>query len=90
MHPLPALRTWGLEQAARLGMDLPFALRLMESGLPPCAEKTVVSPWNQLSVPIGLLLFAWIHPLGGNVAMLVNPSAKVQTGGGGVEVGPVQ
>jgi hypothetical protein len=35
--PLPEVRDWGLQRVAELGMELPFALRLMESGLPPSA-----------------------------------------------------
>jgi hypothetical protein len=36
--PLPEVREWGLRQVAALGMELPFALRLLESGLPAAAE----------------------------------------------------
>jgi hypothetical protein len=36
--PLAEVRQWGLQQVARLGMELPFALRLMESGLPNALE----------------------------------------------------
>jgi hypothetical protein len=33
--PLPEVRDWGLGRVRSVGMDLPFALRLLESGLPP-------------------------------------------------------
>jgi hypothetical protein len=32
--PLPEVREWGLRRVEALGMELPFALRLLESGLP--------------------------------------------------------
>ncbi|MCW3095393.1 MAG: hypothetical protein JWL77_1011 [Chthonomonadaceae bacterium] len=34
-HPLPDIRTVGLERVRQVGMSLPFALRLLESELPP-------------------------------------------------------
>lgn len=34
-HPLPAVRAWALGRVRETGMDLPFALRLVESGVPP-------------------------------------------------------
>jgi hypothetical protein len=37
-HPLPQIRRWGLERVREQGMDLPFALRLMESSVPPSIE----------------------------------------------------
>ena len=37
-HVLPTVRAWGLERAQALGFDLPFALRLLESGLPASAD----------------------------------------------------
>ncbi len=37
-HVLPAVRAWGLSRAQALGFDLPFALRLLESGLPASAD----------------------------------------------------
>ena len=33
-HLLPEVRTWGLARVAALGMELPFALRLLESEVP--------------------------------------------------------
>src|SRR5438093_672555 len=36
--PLPEVRAWGLARVRRVGMDLPFALRLLESGLPEPEE----------------------------------------------------
>lgn len=33
-HRLPKIRNWALEKAQTLGMDVPFAMQLMESGLP--------------------------------------------------------
>jgi hypothetical protein len=33
-HEVPALRAWGLERLQAVGMGLPFALRLLEAGLP--------------------------------------------------------
>jgi hypothetical protein len=36
--PLPAVREWGLQRVAVVGMELPFALRLIESGLPGSVE----------------------------------------------------
>ncbi len=38
IHVLPAVRAWGLKRAQMLGFDLPFALRLLESGLPASAD----------------------------------------------------
>jgi hypothetical protein len=35
---LPPLRAWGLARVREVGMDLPFALRLVESGLPEAVE----------------------------------------------------
>ena len=37
-HPLPEIRRVGLARALEVGMDLPFALRLLESELPPSVE----------------------------------------------------
>lgn len=37
-HVLPSVRAWGLSRAQALGFDLPFALRLLESGLPASAD----------------------------------------------------
>lgn len=34
-HPLPEVRTPALARVAELGMDMPFALRLVESAVPP-------------------------------------------------------
>ncbi|MBC8135688.1 MAG: hypothetical protein H8F28_07375, partial [Fibrella sp.] len=34
-HPLPEVRTPALVRVAELGMDMPFALRLLESAVPP-------------------------------------------------------
>ncbi|MEM9981799.1 MAG: hypothetical protein AAF734_04825, partial [Bacteroidota bacterium] len=39
-HKLPQLRTWALQQIDKWDMDLPFALQLMESGLP---ESTTIA-----------------------------------------------
>ena len=39
-HKLPQLRTWALQQIDKWDIDLPFALRLMESGLP---ESTTIA-----------------------------------------------
>jgi hypothetical protein len=36
-HPLPDIRIVGLERVRQIGMSLPFALRLLESELPPAA-----------------------------------------------------
>lgn len=36
-RPLPAVRRWALAQVRRLGLGLPFALRLLESDLPESA-----------------------------------------------------
>src|SRR5699024_10908071 len=33
-HPLPSVREWGIARVAAEGMDLPFALRLLESAVP--------------------------------------------------------
>jgi hypothetical protein len=35
IHPLPEIRQVGLKRVQEVGMDLPFALRLLESELPP-------------------------------------------------------
>ena len=37
-HVLPAVRTWALGRVRALGLDLPFALRLLESSLPASVE----------------------------------------------------
>ena len=37
-HVLPAVRTWALGRVRALGLDLPFALRLLESSLPDPME----------------------------------------------------
>ncbi len=34
-HALPDIRAWGLQRVAQVGMRMPFALRLLESELPP-------------------------------------------------------
>jgi hypothetical protein len=34
-HPLPEVRNWGLARAQSFGLTLPFALRLLESEVPP-------------------------------------------------------
>ena len=34
-HPLPSVREWALERIRQQGMDVPLALRLMESEVPP-------------------------------------------------------
>lgn len=34
-HPLPTVRDWALERIRQQGMDLPLALRLLESEVPP-------------------------------------------------------
>jgi hypothetical protein len=36
-HVLPDVREWALARVAAVGMDLPFALRLLESEIPPSA-----------------------------------------------------
>ena len=50
IHVLPAVRAWGLSRAQALGFDLPFALRLLESGLP---EPSYIGGAFFLSVPPG-------------------------------------
>jgi hypothetical protein len=37
-HPLRSLRTWGLSRARAVGIDMPFALRLLESQLPEAVD----------------------------------------------------
>lgn len=37
-HPLPDIRNAGLERIRQVGMSLPFALRLLESELPPAVQ----------------------------------------------------
>ena len=37
-HMLPDIRAFGLERVRQVGMQLPFALRLLESELPPAVE----------------------------------------------------
>jgi hypothetical protein len=37
-HVLPTVRTWALARVSAAGPDLPFALRLLESGLPESVE----------------------------------------------------
>jgi hypothetical protein len=48
-HPLPEVRGVGLEQVRKMGMSLPFALRMLESELPP-------------SVALGKTFFEAIEP----------------------------
>jgi hypothetical protein len=37
-HPLPAVRDWALARIRQQGMDVPLALRLLESEVPPSVE----------------------------------------------------
>ncbi len=37
-HVLPTVRAWALERVRETGLDLPFALRLLESGIPASME----------------------------------------------------
>jgi hypothetical protein len=37
-HPLPRIRSWALQRVREQGMDLPFALRLLESAVPSSME----------------------------------------------------
>ncbi len=38
IHPLPGVRAWALTRVRTVGMELPFALRLLESEVPPSAQ----------------------------------------------------
>jgi len=37
-HPLPQVRAWGLARVGKVGMDVAFALRLLESAVPPAMD----------------------------------------------------
>lgn len=37
-HALPEIRAWGLQRVGQVGMRMPFALRLLESELPPAVD----------------------------------------------------
>jgi hypothetical protein len=72
-HPLPEIRTPSLARVRELGMDMPFALRLMESSVPP-------------SIDLGRTLFEG-EPAGGDrerdyaLALCDSPVADVRAFG---------
>jgi hypothetical protein len=59
--PLPEVRAWGLARVRSVGMDLPFALRLLESGLPEPMEAgreffAAVAPGEEREAELALAL----------------------------------